>query len=322
VIRFIKGAIHRDVALPVLLHGAFAGLIVYLDRDRNDHLHLPSSAVPSLSIVVALMLVFRNQTSYDRFWQGLRHLSTMETSIRNLTRQFLACSSAYDQDPPSEAEQADTEWTVRILIAMAYAAKHHLRAEWGINLPLFLPQAELERLRRESHSMAKPEYSELLPGGTRGFEEQGLGLLIQLSIQIEAYIKRGVGRGWFNGPQSSQMTGELNTLVNAYGNMETIHLTPLPVAMLIHMRQVLALFCCVLPFALVEETGWWSILIVCFVSFTLYGIDAIGLQLEDPFGYDRNDIKIDAIVEDLRTEVSVMLSEWRQGGSMFKQASP
>jgi putative membrane protein len=165
--------------------------------------------------------------------------------------------------------------------------------------------------------MSKPEYTELLPAGTKGFEEQGLGLLIQLTIQIEGYIKRGVDRNWFNAPQSSQLNAQLNTLVSAYGSMETIHLTPLPVALLIHMRQVLALFGCVLPFALVGEMGWWSILLVGFVMFTLYGIEAIGAQLEDPFGYDKNDIKVDAIVEDLRVEVTVMLEEWRRGGPMF-----
>ena len=102
--------------------------------------------------------------------------------------------------------------------------------------------------------------------------------------------------------------------------METIHLTPLPVALLIHMRQVLALFCCVLPFALVEEMGWWTVLMVAFISFTLYGIEAIGCQLEDPFGYDKNDIKVDAIAEDLRVEVGVMLEEWRRQGPMFKSS--
>ena len=61
--------------------------------------------------------------------------------------------------------------------------------------------------------------------------------------------------------------------------------------------------------------------IVVLVMFTLYGIDGIGLQLEDPFGYDRNDIKMDAIVEDIRSEISVLLEEWKRvghnGGEMF-----
>ena len=57
------------------------------------------------------------------------------------------------------------------------------------------------------------------------------------------------------------------------------------------------------------------------ITFTLYGIDGIGDQLEDPFGYDRNDIKMDAIVEDIRSETTVLLEEWkrvaRNGGEMF-----
>lgn len=69
VLRFIKGAIHIDIAIPVVLHAAWGALVCYIDRTREDHIGLPSSIIPSLSIVVGLMLVFRNSTSYDRFWQ-------------------------------------------------------------------------------------------------------------------------------------------------------------------------------------------------------------------------------------------------------------
>ena len=51
---------------------------------------------------------------------------------------------------------------------------------------------------------------------------------------------------------------------------------------------------------------------VSLVIFTLYGIEGIGSQLEDPFGYDRNDIKMDAIVGDAKTEIDVVLAEWRR----------
>ena len=184
-LRFIKGAIHIDIALPVVLHAAFAALICYVDMVRDGHLSIPSSVIPSLSIVVGLMLVFRNSTSYDRFWQGNQHITGIETCIRNLTRSFLTCSYKHD-GPPTEAERADTERTVRLLVGMMYAAKHHLRAEWGATtLPLLMPESEVVRHRRESHSMAKPEYNELLPPGTHGFEDQGLGLLLQLSLQVE-----------------------------------------------------------------------------------------------------------------------------------------
>lgn len=51
---------------------------------------------------------------------------------------------------------------------------------------------------------------------------------------------------------------------------------------------------------------------VSLVTFTLYGIEGIGSQLEDPFGYDRNDIKMDAIVGDSRVEIEAVLGEWRR----------
>lgn len=80
----------------------------------------------------------------------------------------------------------------------------------------------------------------------------------------------------------------------------------------IHQKQVLALYGCVLPFAMVDDMGWWTVPIVSLVIFTLYGIEGIGSQLEDPFGYDRNDIKMDALVGDAKTEIDVVLAEWRR----------
>ena len=91
---------------------------------------------------------------------------------------------------------------------------------------------------------------------------------------------------------------------------------------------MLALFGCVLPFALVQDMGWWAVPIVVLVCFTLYGIDGIARQLEDPFGLDRNDIKVDGLVEDVRVEVEGLVGEWRRvvggngggaGGEMFFQ---
>jgi putative membrane protein len=63
---------------------------------------------------------------------------------------------------------------------------------------------------------------------------------------------------------------------------------------------------------MVDDLGWWTVPIVSLVIFTLYGIEGIGSQLEDPFGYDRNDIKMDAIVGDFKMEIDVALSEWRK----------
>ncbi|KAK3166992.1 hypothetical protein OEA41_010117 [Lepraria neglecta] len=282
------------------------------------------------------MLVFRNQTSYNRFWDGRNYLTVIITSVRNLTRSFLACSPSHPQtnartnpSPPSSSgvttttkiERADTERTIRILIAILYATKNHLRADWGAEI---IPGTSISP--NTGTSTLIPEYAELLPKGLTGLDDKGVGLPLQLTFFVEQYIKRCFDRGVFHGPQASQMQVQLNTLTDAYGRMETIRLTSIPVAHLIHQKQVLALFGCVLPFALVDDMFWWAVPIVILVMFTLYGIDGIGSQLEDPFGFERNDIRMDAIVEDIRSEIMVLLDEWRKvgegGGEMFIRKQP
>lgn len=228
----------------------------------------------------------------------------MITSVRNLSRSFLACSSLPASLPAHPvAPPAETERVVRILLAILYATKNHLRAGWGADV---LPgQGHIP-----GYEVATPEYSDLLPQDFKGLQIQaGVGLPLQLTYVVEVYIKRYSDAGAFRSPP---FMGQLNDLVAAYGKMETIRLTHIPVAILIHQRQVLALFNCVLPFALVDEMGWWAVPIVALVSFTLYGIDGIAAQLEDPFGLDRNDIKMDNLVEDVREEIAGMVSEWRR----------
>ncbi|KAH7139119.1 Bestrophin/UPF0187 [Dendryphion nanum] len=344
VLRVAKGAIHSIIIIPVTLHSLFTVLVVYLDRYVTGSVGLPSTIIPSLSIVVGLMLVFRNSTSYDRFWTGRNCLTTINTSVRNLARIILVNArpknsnlngngssmgdSALGESSAgigiTDSERRDTDKIIRVLVAILYAIKHNLRAEFNIppaslakdsGITTSSPQNALSRrnsLAEESgiHT-AEEEYISLLPDGLMGFEDQGLGLPLQLTIFLESYIRRGFDRSWFHAPLASQMSVQVNSLVDAYGRMETIRSTPIPIAHLIHQKQVLALFTCVLPFAIVDDYGWWSIPIVAIVAFTLYGIEGIGQQLEDPFGYDRNDIKMDGIIEDTRQEISVLLDEWK-----------
>ena len=363
VLRITKGSVHRDILLPILFHAAFTALIVYIDEYHRD-MGLPGSIIPSLSIVVGLMLVFRNNASYDRFWQGRNHFTGIISDVRGLVRTFLTHSRG-PKDEASEDEQRDTETTIRIVIALLYAAKNNLRAEFlgvapnatgtpwlrsGAQTPAipshvgtangtnpadeeqqqedylsYNANHTFSRVSTQSHPNSQSallnssfltlqqEYSLLLPPTIPSLEDQGLALPIQLLVPIESYIRRGLLRQWWAAPQAAQLTATLTSLTQHYGDMETIKLTPIPVAHLIHTRQVLALYVLVLPFGLVQNMGWWAVPVVGLVAFTLYGIEGIGRQLEDPFGYDRNDIKMDAIVEDLRVEVDALLHEWRRG---------
>ncbi|MNE79005.1 Bestrophin, RFP-TM, chloride channel [compost metagenome] len=52
-----------------------------------------------------------------------------------------------------------------------------------------------------------------------------------------------------------------------------------------------------------EPLGWMTPIFTAIVSYTFLGLDAIGDELEDPFGHDENDLPIDAIVRNIEREV-------------------
>ena len=114
---------------------------------------------------------------------------------------------------------------VRILITILYATKNHLRAEWGADI--IAGAAINGNTGSATHT---PEYDELLPHGLTGLDDRGVGLPLQLTFFVEQYIKKFFDKGIFHGPQASQMQVQLNTLTDAYGRMETIRLTSIPVA--------------------------------------------------------------------------------------------
>lgn len=150
------------------------------------------------------------------------------TSVRNLTRSFLVCSYNSASPPTSSArlgDRADTERVVRILIAILYSTKNHLRAEWGAAI---LPGTAINP--NTGNATLQNEYNDLLPTGLKALDDRGLGLPLQLTYFVERYIKQNHDKGMFHAPQASQMQVQLNSLVDAYGRMETVRLTPIPIA--------------------------------------------------------------------------------------------
>lgn len=327
----------------------FFFILIIISQSLLIHTNLRQ--IPSLSIVVGLMLVFRNQTAFSRFWDGRMYVSTVTTAIRCIARQILVLvpapavpvdlqtSEVYLHAPPGtqtpmsyyeglptsgedvldRCDERRTIETVHILIAMLYTIKNHLRAEWGVAL------SPGTRLTEDGQEDIVDEYKDLLPPSLKGYEHRGLGLTLQLSTFVEDFVNLGVQRGWFHNAAASALLGSLNGLTAAYGSMEVIRLVPIPVAHLIHHRQTLALFCSILPFAMAADMDWWAIPLTAFVAFTLYGIEGIAQTYEDPFGVAKIDINLDDIVEDARREVEVMLSAWQiQGarGGIFRPHVP
>ncbi|MEI6441563.1 MAG: bestrophin family ion channel [Nostocales cyanobacterium ELA583] len=275
----IKGSVIAAIYKRVLLFGAFGVFISIL-----YHFQVPvsqpmlSSVIPS--IVLGLLLVFRTNTAYDRFWEGRKSWGTIVNTIRNLARQIWI--SIDEKEPEDRDHKIDA---LNLLLAFGVATKLHLRSE-PIN-------SDLEAL------MPTSQYINLTIINNPPLE---------VAFWITNYLQQQYKRNCINSYQFAAMQELLNILVDNLGACERILKTPMPLAYAIHLKQLLLLYCFFLPFQIVANLHWWTGLISALVSFTLLGIEAIGLEIENPFGYDENDLPLDAICINMKRNIDDLIS--------------
>jgi putative membrane protein len=141
----LKGSVVGRIIGPVLTVTLFASLITYA-WSQGKSVKLTNSVVPLLSVVVGLILVFRNGTSYDRYWEGRKAFSTLTSNIRSFSRAVwinVGVPPSEDDIPahakgktpvssitPAQLRRRKVE-ALRLALSFAFAAKHYLRGEDG-----------------------------------------------------------------------------------------------------------------------------------------------------------------------------------------------
>ena len=61
------------------------------------------------------------------------------------------------------------------------------------------------------------------------------------------------------------------------------------------MHRTAYLYCFLLPFGLVDSIGFMTPFVVTIVAYTFFGLDALGDEIEEPFGLSENDLPLDAL---------------------------
>lgn len=261
-----KGSVLPEVLPRSLLCGLF-GVFIYILHINNIRVSLPilGSVIPN--IVLGLLLVFRTNTAYERFWEGRKAWGTLVNTVRNLSRQILVAIS--EQDPSDRQAKIAA---VKLLPAFAIALKLHLRSE-AINAELEanLSPQQFDRLKTMHHPP------------------------LEIAFWISSYLQDQSIQEKLDRYQLNNMIQLLHQMVDVVGICERILRTPIPLAYSIHLKQLLMIYSLSLPFQMVDQLEWMTGPIVALISFTLLGIEEIGIQIEDPFGHDANDLPLDNI---------------------------
>ncbi len=274
----LRGSVLPTVLPRSILCGLVAALVVLLTQQgMRFFLPIKDNLIPS--IVLGLLLVFRTNTAYDRFWEGRKCWGTIIIGVRNLSRRIWVSVSEQNS-----SDRAHKIHALRLLSGLGYVTKHHLRGEDF--------SSEVQSLIGETR------------WGQLG---QGSNAPLEVAFWVGDYLQEQYQLGRITVHELVGMMEILDGMVGAIAGCERILRTPMPLAYAIHLKQLLLIYCLFLPFQTVKDLGWFAVPVVMIVSFTLLGIEEIGVEIENPFGTDTNDLPLDTICQTMQSNVEDMI---------------
>jgi putative membrane protein len=248
---------------------------------------VPPIAHTLIGVALGLLLVFRTNASYDRYWEGRKLLGAMNNRARDLLRQVGAYVHA-DED----AARYRLAEIRRYVVAFFALSVQSLRSERDLSAlgPLLDPEdvAQLEPARGRA-----PVVLMYISAHLRALEANGK-LLPSHLLAIDA---------------------NLTAMMDALGGCERIARTPVPFAYAQHIKAFVLLFLITIPFAMVDAMRWYTPIAAAVLAFALFGIDEIGVEIEDPFGDDPNDLPIDRIQDNIDANTREILAASLQATS-------
>lgn len=134
-----------------------------------------------------------------------------------------------------------------------------------------------------------------------------------ITFWLSHYLRDQRKKGVIAEGQRSEINAQVNKLVEALSGCERIIKTPMPMSYKVYLKRLTLLYCFILPLGLVEQLGWWTPSAIALVSFVLLGIEEIGNEIENPFGYGFNNIKLDAICDTLLKDIQTTLAFTEDG---------
>ncbi|PKF76052.1 bestrophin family protein [Chryseobacterium sp. PMSZPI] len=215
--------------------------------------------------VLALFLGFRNNASYDRFWEGRKLWGALLNTARSLTRQALTLKNI------NETNVSVSEF-IELLGAFIFALKHQLR---GTDAYEDLKNKLTEdQLRIVIASKYKP------------------AVIMRL---LAEWVQQAKAKGCIDSIQQARFDENFDKLSDIVGGCERIVSTPIPYSYRVLLHRTVYIYCFLLPFGLVDSLRWFTPLIVVFVAYTFVAFEAIADEIEEPFGTEANDLALNSM---------------------------
>ncbi|MBK9399945.1 MAG: hypothetical protein IPN36_03540 [Bacteroidetes bacterium] len=276
IFKFHKADTFRKLLPLIVVLSIYAGIITWLESEvwklgEKSHVKNLSLIHTSLGMVISLLLVFRTNTAYERWWEGRKVWGGLVNSSRNLALKVRTLV-------PQEVGYYSV-----MIPNFAFALKNHLRR---VHL-----EEELEPA--EGFTVAET--------GAAHLPNKIVSQIMQYTIALEKSGKLKSEHLLFLQP-------ELTNFTEATGACERIRNTPIPYSYSVFLKKFMFLYVMTLPFGFVFSLGYFTVPVVAIIFYVLASLELIAEEIEDPFGSDANDLPTDEIATGIRKSVKEILN--------------
>lgn len=275
IFQFHKGDTFRKL-LPIMIGiGVYSWLIAYLELEywqlsQNSHVKNITVMHTMLGFVISLLLVFRTNTAYDRWWEGRKAWGALVNNSRNLAMKLSVILK----------DKEDKDYFRKFIPAYAAILNQHLK-NVDVNHELFD-----DSTLSADHYKHKPN---------------------QIAKNIISKIHELYAANKITGDQLITLNPEVQSFTDICGVCERIKNTPIPYSYSAFIKKFIFLYVMTLPFGYVFQLGYYVIPIVVMIFYVLASLELIAEEIEDPFGNDPNDLPTEKIADNIRKNIEELI---------------
>lgn len=277
--KYVFGKIRREVIMITL----YVTLIALIQHFFQLKLAIPLGVPMILVTVISLLLAFRANQAYDRWWEARTVWGGIVNDSRSFARQVVSfIDNSFENDEKAEMEAR----LVNRQIAWAHSLGRALR-ERGTDKKLhkWLSAGDLEFIER--------------------FSSTPMALL-----ELQARdLKYALDNGWINTFQHIELDRTLTRFSDHMGRCERIKKTVFPSTYGLYLHLAMNLFIMLLPFALIEFFGWVMIPLVTVISAAFWLIEKMSVHLQDPFENKPTDTPVTSIAQTIERDLKQTIRE-------------
>ncbi|MFC4818646.1 bestrophin family protein [Flavobacterium sp. GCM10023249] len=275
IFKFHKADTFRALLPLIISIAIYCGVIAYLEIEyfklaETSHVKNITMMHSMLGFVISLLLVFRTNTAYDRWWEGRKQWGALVNNCRNLAVKLSGILETKE----------DKLFFRKTIPYYAYALNLHLKDE-QISQELF----EEFNINVE-HKKHKPNQ------------------IVKLLFKKLNELKK---QGKISDEQLLILNPEITALLDICGACERIKNTPIPFSYSVFLKKFIFFYVMTLPFGYVFSLGYYTIPVVIFIFYVLASLELIAEEIEDPFGNDENDLPTERIAENIKKNIEEIL---------------